>query len=280
MEINPDLIRLTLVLLTTGCAAGFSAGLFGIGGGAVMVPAFYFVFEALGYPEATIMHSAVATSSAVIIVSSIRSVTSHHKYGAVEWNILWPSKKYKSWGLWIGVGALFASAVFAKYISGAQLTLIFGLIMSMISMQFIFGRPDWRWRETLPGGAAIPIGGMSIGSLSAIMGIGGGAFSVTLMAICGKTIHMAIGTASGIGMFISIPATLGFILSGWGLTGRPPLSLGYVNILGFVLVALTSVLFIPLGARVAHKTNQRKLKMIFGIFLALVSINMVRKALF
>ena len=280
MEISPEIIRLALVLLATGCVAGFSAGLFGIGGGAIMVPALYFVFHAMGYPEAIVMHAAVATSSAVIIISSIRSVISHHKHGAVDWDILWPAKKYKSWGLWIGAGALLASAIFAKYISGAQLTLIFGLIMSIVSMQFIFGRPDWKWKETLPNGPAIPIGGMSVGALSAIMGIGGGAFTVTLMVIFGKRIHRAIGTTSGVGVFISIPATLGFIFSGWAAAGRPPASLGYVNILGFVFIALTSILFIPLGARLAHRTNQRKLKMIYGVFLALVSINMIRKTLF
>lgn len=244
-----------------------------------MVPALYFVFDALGYPQATVMHSAVATSSAIIIISSIRSVTFHHKHGAVDWNILWPAQTYKSWGLWIGIGALLASAILARFVTGSQLTLIFGLIMSMIALQFIFGRPGWKWRESLPGGFAIPTGGSLIGALSALMGIGGGAFSVTLMVICGTSIHRAIGTASGIGMFISIPATLGFILSGWGIEGRLPLSIGYVNMLGFVLVALTSILFIPLGARLAHSTDQRKLKIIFGVFLALVSINMIRKTL-
>jgi len=280
MDISPDIITLAGVLLATGCLAGFSAGLFGIGGGAVMVPALYYVFSALGYPESTVMHTAVATSSAVIIISSIRSVMSHHSHKAVDWAVLWPSQKIKSWGLWIGLGALLASAVLAKYISGAQLTLIFGIMMSIIALQFIFGRPDWTWRDSLPGGLALPIGGSSIGALSALMGIGGGAISVTLMVICGKTIHRAIGTASGVGMFISIPATLGFILSGWGVAQRAPLSLGYVNILGFILVALTSILFIPLGARTAHNTDQQKLKMIFGAFLILVSINMIRKTLF
>ena len=111
-------MKLALVLLATGCAAGFSAGLFGIGGGAVMVPALYFVFDALGYPEATVMHSAVATSSAVIIVSAIRSVTAHHKHGAVDWDVLWPTKKYKSWGLWIGIGALLASAILGQVYFG------------------------------------------------------------------------------------------------------------------------------------------------------------------
>jgi len=121
MDISPDIITLAGVLLATGCLAGFSAGLFGIGGGAVMVPALYYVFSALGYPESTVMHTAVATSSAVIIISSIRSVMSHHSHKAVDWAVLWPSQKIKSWGLWIGLGALLASAVLAKYISGRPL---------------------------------------------------------------------------------------------------------------------------------------------------------------
>ena len=111
------------------------------------------------------------------------------------------------------------------------------------------------------------------------MGIGGGAISVTLMVMCGKSIHRAIGTASGIGVFISIPATIGFVASGWSIDARPPMSLGYVNVLGFVLIALTSVLLIPLGAKVTHNTDQKRLRMIFGIFLLAVSINMARKVL-
>jgi len=226
------------------------------------------------------MHSAVATSSAIIIMSSLRSVSSHHKHQAVDWDVLWPRHKFGSWGLWIGIGALLASAILAKYISGQQLTVIFGAMMCLIALQFIFGRPDWKWREDLPSGAAIPIGGGSIGAISALMGIGGGAISVSLMVICGKTIHRAIGTASGVGVFISIPAAIGFIISGWGVPARPPISLGYVNMLGFILVAATSLLFIPLGARTAHNTDQKKLKMIFGIFLLFVSVNMIRKAVF
>lgn len=277
---DPQLIYLAVALLIAGCVAGFSAGLFGIGGGAVMVPVLYFVFSALGFPESVIMHSAVATSSAVIIISSIRSVTSHHKHGAVDWNILWPKNVLKSWGLWIGAGSLLAAGILAKHISGTHLTLIFGIMMTLIALQFIFGRPDWRVRDDLPGGAALPVFGGSIGALSALMGIGGGAISVSLMVICGKSIHRAIGTASGVGMFISIPATLGFIYSGWSVEGRPDMSLGYVSVLGFVLIATTSLVFIPLGARTAHKTDQKRLKMIFGIFLIAVALNMVRKAVF
>lgn len=277
---DPQLIYLAVALLVAGCVAGFSAGLFGIGGGAIMVPVLYFVFSALGFPESVIMHSAVATSSAVIIISSIRSVSSHHKHEAVDWDILWPKNFLKSWGLWIGLGSLLAAAILAKHISGTHLTLIFGVMMSIIALQFIFGRPDWRVRDDLPGGVALPVFGGGIGALSALMGIGGGAISVSLMVMCGKTIHRAIGTASGVGMFISIPATLGFIYSGWGIEGRPDVSLGYVSVLGFVLIAATSLIFIPLGARTAHKTDQKRLKMIFGIFLIVVAVNMIRKAVF
>lgn len=276
---SPELFSLLAALLAGGAAAGFAAGLFGIGGGAVMVPILAFVFTALGYPAETVMHCAVATSSAVIIVSSVRSVRAHHGHGAVDWEVLWPKNPAKSWGLWIGAGALLASAVLARHISGRQLEFIFGGVMILIALQFIFGRPGWKLRGSLPGGAALPGFGGSIGALSALMGIGGGAICVSLMVMCGKSIHRAIGTASGVGMFISVPATLGFILSGQGIAQRPPLSVGYVNILGFATMAVMAILLVPLGARTAHNTPQRPLKIVFGVFLLAVSLNMIRKAL-
>lgn len=275
---NAELLTLLAALMAGGALAGFAAGLFGIGGGAVMVPILAFVFSALGYPAQTVMHCAVATSSAVIIVSSIRSVRAHHARRAVDWEVLWPSPLYKSWGLWIGAGALLASAVLARYITGRQLELIFGAVMIAIALQFIFGRPDKTVRNSLPGGLALPGVGGSIGALSALMGIGGGAISVSLMVLCGRSIHRAIGTASGIGMFISVPATAGFILSGQGIADTPPGSLGYVSLPGFAAMAVMALIFVPLGAKTAHSTQQRPLKIIFGIFLLAVSINMIRKA--
>lgn len=276
---DAQMFYLVVALMVVGSAAGFSAGLFGIGGGAIIVPALYYTFSALGYPPEVIMHAAVATSSATIIVTSLRSASGHNAHGAVDWGMIWPTNKLVSWGLWIGIGSLFAAAVLAKHLSGEILTLIFGGMASLIAVQLIFGRPDWRLANTVPVNAVTPPIGFSLGALCSLMGIGFGSFGVTFMVLCGKKIHNAIGTAAALGIFISIPATIGFIISGQDVAGRPPFSLGYVNLLGFALIASMSFLFIPLGVRTAHKMQQDKLRMAFGICLLLVALNMLRKAL-
>ncbi len=273
-------LPLIATLLIVGAMAGLSAGLFGIGGGAVMVPALYFAFSTLGVSEDVVMHCAVATSSAIIIVNALRATRSHHKHGAVDWDLLWPKNPLLSYALWIGLGAFLAAIWLAPKMSGQALTLLFAIVAGVISMQFIFGRPDWKLRDSVPGGIARPVVGGGVGVLSSLMGIGGGSLTVPLMSICGVPIHRAVATASGFGFAIALPATAGFIISGWGLSGRPAFSLGYVNLLGFVLVAFVAFLTIPLGARMAHAMSQRKLKLIFGICLLLVAANMARKALF
>lgn len=275
---DPQIISLALALVCVGAVAGFSAGMLGIGGGAIIVPSLYYMFGVLGYSEDVIMHAAVATSSATIIITSLRSAHSHNKHGAVDWKLIWPGNPFQSWGVWIGIGALLAALVIAQYLSGLALTLIFGVAISIIALQFIFGRPSWRLAETVPGGVAVPTVGMGLGGISALMGIGGGALGVTLMMLCGKRIHRAIGTASAIGFFIGLPATIGFIVSGWGVEGRPPFSIGYVNLLGFLIVATTSFLFIPLGVKTVHNLSQKKMRAVFGICLLIVALNMVRKA--
>jgi len=270
---------LMMTLCCVGAVAGLTSGLFGIGGGSVMVPVLFYAFISLGVPEEVVMHCAVATSSAVIIFNSIRSVRSHHKHGAVDWDLLWPKNPFLSYALWIGAGAFFAAIWLAPRLSAASLILIFAAVASLVALKFIFGQPDWRLRESVPGGAARPIVGGAVGALSAIMGIGGGSLTVPLMNMCGVAIHRAIGTASGFGLAIALPATLGFIVSGWNAAGRPDFSLGYVNILGVIIVAAVAYLTIPLGAKLAHGMSQKKLKMIFGICLLLVAANMARKVL-
>lgn len=272
-------VPLIVTLLGVGGLAGLSAGLFGIGGGAVMVPALFFAFNALGVSQDVVMHSAIATSSAIIIVNAIRSTLSHHKHGAVDWDLLWPKNPFLSYAFWIGLGAFLAAIWLAPRLSGQVLTVLFAGVASLVALQFIFGRPDWKLRETVPGGMARPIVGGTVGVLSSLMGIGGGSLTVPLMSICGVPIHRAVATASGFGFAIALPATLGFIISGIGAQGRPAFSLGYVNAMGFVLIASIAFLTIPLGAKLAHSMSQKKLKMIFGVCLLFVAINMARKAL-
>jgi len=271
---------LIVTLMGVGALAGFSAGLFGIGGGAVMVPALYYAFDVLGYSDDVLMKCAVATSAAIIIVNSMRSVASHHKKGAVEWSLLWPKNPLLSYALWIGAGSFIAANFLIKRISAEQLTLLFAVVAALVSLQFIFGRPEWKVRESVPGGLApVSVGG-GIGVLSSLMGIGGGSFTVPLMSMCGMPIQRAVATASGFGFAIAVPATIGYIMSGWNVPGRPEFSMGYVNVLGFSIVAAIAFLTIPAGANLAHKLSQKNLKRIFGICLLIVAMNMAREIVF
>ena len=275
-----DFWPMMLALAFTGALAGFGAGMFGIGGGAIIVPALYYAFTALGYDPSTLTHVAVATSTAVIIFNAIRSVRSHHALGNVDWPLLWPKNPFKSYAIWIAAGAFFTSLFLAPRLSGQHLTIIFAGLAALISLQFIFGRPNWALRGTVPTGPAQPLVGGGVGVLSALIGIGGGSLTVPLMSMCGMNIHRAIGTASGFGFAIALPATIGYIISGRGVPLRAPFSLGYVNIPAFIFVTLAAFLFIPLGAKLASRLPQAALKKSFGVLLFVVALNMAREVLF
>ncbi|MEQ9317407.1 MAG: sulfite exporter TauE/SafE family protein [Henriciella sp.] len=259
------------LLLLAGVFAGLAAGLFGIGGGAVIVPVLYFLLTALGY-EDTAMHVAVATSLATIILTSLRSVMAHNKRGAVDWEVI------KGWAPWIMVGAVLGQLV-AGYISKDGLTLIFGSLLLILAMQLYFGRPTWKLADDLPTG--MPRAGMGsvLGALSAIMGIGGGTFGVSLMTICGRPIHQAVATAAGFGVAIGLPGAIVAIANGIGREGLPPLSLGHVNLPAFVLISLCTVTMAPYGAALAHRLNAGLLRKLFGVLLVLVSIRMIWKTI-
>lgn len=275
-----ELLIMLIVLSATGALAGLGAGLFGIGGGAIMVPALFFAFTYLGFDPSTLMHMAVATSSAVIIINAIRSVRAHDGHGNVDWDLLWPKPAWNSYAVWIGIGAFTASLLIAPQLSGQHLTLLFAVLAFLIALQFIFGRPNFIFRSSVPGGAARPVVGSTIGILSALIGIGGGSLTVPLMSLCSVPIHRAIGTASGFGLAIGGPATLGYIISGWHAAGRAPYSLGYVNIPAFIFLTLAAFLCVPLGAKLATSLPQARLKRIFGICLLLVALNLMRKSVF
>jgi uncharacterized membrane protein YfcA len=269
---------LIAALLVVGGIAGLTSGMFGIGGGAVMVPALFYAFSKLGVPQDIVMHCAIATSAAVIILNASRSTRAHHSRGAVDMSLVWPAQKWwQSYGLWIGLGSFIAAIWIAPKLSSAFLTQIFATIALLVALQFIFGRPSFVLRETVPRGPAPMIAGGSVGVLSSLMGIGGGSLSVPLLSLCGVPIHRAIGTAAAFGLFIAVPATLGFILSGLGVPDRPLGSLGYVNGLGFALITVAAWPMVPLGAKLAHKMDAVVLRRVFGVCLVLVAINMARK---
>ena len=266
----PEIWILIAALAATGAFAGLIAGLFGIGGGVVMVPAMYAAFQFLGYGEERGMHVAVATSLAVIVATSLRSVNAHAKKGAVDFQVL------KTWTPWIVVGAL-AGTVVAHALSSRVLTAVFGGMALLLSLQFFFGRPDFKLAEQMPGGVPRALLGGSIGVMSALMGIGGGVFGVTLMTLCGKTIHRAVATAAGFGVAIGAPAALGHVINGWG-HADVPLSIGYVNLPGFFLLAGSAFFVAPIGANLAHALPEKTLKRLFAVGLAVVGVMLLREA--
>lgn len=258
-------------LIGAGLFAGFVGGLFGIGGGVVIVPALYFVLTALGVDEAVRMHVAVGTSLSTIISTSWRSLAAHTKAGAVDFDIL------KTWTPWITAGALLGAAA-AGFASTETLLIVFGVGLLAIAAQMGLGNPDWRLAPDLPTGAPRAAVAGGIGFFSAMMGIGGGAFGVTVMTLCGRPIHRAVATASGFGAAIALPAALGYVIAGWGREGLPPYSLGFVSVPGFFALAVLTALTAPIGARLAHHLPQLTLKRAFAVLLALVAFNMLRSA--
>jgi uncharacterized membrane protein YfcA len=268
---SPELIWFALGLIVAGLAAGFVGGLFGIGGGIVIVPALYFVFTALGVDEAVRMHVAVGTSLSTIIATSWRSLSAHTKAGAVDFTVL------RSWTPWISFGALLG-AVAAGFANTEALLVIFGGGLLLIAAQMGLASPNWRVFSELPRGIVRALIAGALGLLSAMMGIGGGAIGVTVMTLCGRPIHQAVATASGFGAAIAVPAAIGYAIVGWGQAGLPPWSLGFVNIAGFVFLALLTMITAPIGARLAHKLPQLTLKRAFAVVLAIIALNMLREA--
>jgi uncharacterized protein len=258
-----------LILALAGCGivSGVAAGLFGIGGGAIIVPVLIILFEGLGFSDSA-SHVAIATSLATIILTSARSVMAHHKRGAVDWQII------RTWAPWIMIGA-FAGQLVAGQMSAAALKAFFGAMAYLLAAQLFFGRPGWRLADDMPAGPARAGFGTGVGVLSALMGIGGGTFGVSLMTVYGRAIHQAVATAAGFGIAIGLPSAITAIFVGWGQEGLPPFSLGYVNVAAFALISVFTVTMAPVGARLAHKLDARLLKRLFAILLAVVATKML-----
>ncbi|RVV98667.1 sulfite exporter TauE/SafE family protein [Mesobaculum littorinae] len=265
------IVPMLCLLLLIGAVAGVISGLLGVGGGIVLVPAFYYAFGALGFGGPYLMQICLATSLATIIVTSLRSLSGHHRKGAVDWSIL------RSWAPGIAVGALFGVFV-AAGLRTATLQAIFGILGVTIGLYLAFGKAEWRLSDRMPGLALRSVLSPVVGFLSVLMGIGGGSFGVPVMTLCGRPIHRAVATASGFGLLIAVPSALGFLFVSIPDGARPPLTLGAVNLPAFAVVIAMTLLTAPLGVRLAHATNPKPLRRIFAAFLLLVALNMLRKS--
>jgi uncharacterized membrane protein YfcA len=265
---NLEIGLLIASLALTGVIAGILAGLLGVGGGIVIVPVLFWVFGLLELPDATSMHLAVGSSLATIVATSWASMRAHRRRGSVDEPLL------RLWGPTIFIGAAIGG-VAAKFIHGDGLRLIFGLIALLVSINMALPR-QLKLSEALPVRAWVNrIIAFVIGLFSALMGIGGGTLSVPTLAAFSFPIHRAVGTASVIGMLIAIPAVAGFIWSGLDVPERPPLSLGFVSLPAVALIFPMTMTMAPLGARLAHRLNQRRLKIAFAVFLFLTAARML-----
>lgn len=263
----PRLFLLAGAMLCAGVLAGFVAGLLGVGGGIVIVPALFQALAMLEVDPAVRMHLAVGTSLATIIPTSLRSARSHHARGAIDLNLL------KAWGVPVLLGVVLGSAL-SGVVSGEVLTGVFAVVALIVAVHMaLFGRQA-RLAPALPGQPAKSLLGLVIGWISSMMGIGGGTLSVPILSLFSYPIRHAVGTASAIGLIIAVPGTIGFVFAGWGADNLPPLSIGYVSVIGFLVVAPATVATAPWGARVAHTIPERALRLAFAGFLLLTSIRM------
>lgn len=258
---------LALVLLTAGLCAGVLAGLLGVGGGIVIVPVLYHLFGMIGMDESIKMHVAVGTSLASIVPTSITSIRSHMKRDAVDRDLL------RSWGPWVALGVVIGSAL-AAFARGEVLTAVFAVFALVIALHMAFTPESLRIADHPPRGVVKGMVATFIGGFSAMMGIGGGTLTVPTLVLCNYPIRRAVGTSAAVGLIIAVPGTLGFIAGGWNVPFLTGFSLGYVSLLGLVLIAPASMLAAPFGARIAHAIDPRLLRKAFALFLALTSARM------
>lgn len=259
---------LILVLLTLGAIAGFVAGLLGVGGGIVLVPAFYYLAQSQGYEGGQIMQICVATSLATILVTSVPSALTHYKKGAVDLKIL------KRWAPGIVIGATIAVWLAAE-ISSRMLTGIFGVLGLVVGTYLATSNPTWKIADQMPLGFWAKVWSSGVGFLSTLMGIGGGSFGMPIMSLHGIATHRAVATAAGFGFLIALPSVLGFLLTSPEGKDIPPYTVGYINIpIALIIVSMT-IFTAPIGARTAHRTSPNRLRKIFAVFLILVAANMI-----
>lgn len=263
-----ELLAFAAAAVSVGAVAGVLAGVFGIGGGAVMVPVFYQGLGILGVDEAVRMHLAVGTSLAIIVPTSISSFRAHLKRGAADLDLL------RKFVLPVPAGVVLASLTAAALSSGG-LRLIFAVIAAVVGLRLVLNRDSWRLGDDIPDNPLRGFIGLMLGYFSTLMGIGGGVMNNTFMTLYGRPIHQAVATSAGMGVLISIPGMIGYVWAGWGSSGLPIGSTGFVNWIAVALIIPVTLVAAPVGARIAHALPKRTLEFGFGVFLLLVAVRFV-----
>ena len=266
-----ELAELALLLVAVGALSGFLAGLFGIGGGAILVPVFYECFRLVGVPLEVRMPLCIGTSLAIIIPTSIRAWRAHHVRGTVDLEII------RAWWLPVLSGVI-AGSVTARYAPERLFKIVFVMVAWSAATRLLLAREGWKLGDDLPKGPLMKLYGFVVGLLSTLMGVGGGLFSNLLLTFYGRPLLQAVATSSALAVLISIPGALGYVYAGWPAALRYPeiaalqlpFALGYVSLIGAVLVMPTSLLTAPLGVRAAHAVSKHTLEVAFGFYLFIV----------
>jgi len=268
-----EIALLIAAVVVAGVATGILAGLFGIGGGAIIVPVLYEVFRILGVPEEVRMQLCVGTSMAIIIPTTIRSYLTHRAKGAVLNDVV------RAWAV-PAVAGVAAGSVIAYFAPGAVFKIVFMVTVTVIAIKLLFGKDNWKIADDFPGRPAMTGYGFLIGLCSSLMGVSGGSVSNMIQTLYGKSMHNAVATSAGLGVPITIAGTIGLALAGWSkMPLLPPFSIGYVSLLGVVIMAPVSSFTASYGALLAHRLSKRHLEIGFGLFLLLVSARFVASLL-
>jgi uncharacterized protein len=261
-----ELAMLALWIAGAGALVGILAGLFGIGGGAVIVPVLYEVFRVLNVPEDVRIQICIGTSLAIIVPTTVRSYLGHKKKGAVIPEVV------RIWALPAIVGVVIGSAC-ASFAPPAVFKTAFLFFVIFIAVRLLWGGDRWKFGNELPGRGVLAIYGLITGLVSSLVGVSGGAISNAVLTLYGRPMHQAVGTSAGVGVPITIAGTIGYMIAGWPYVSRlPPLSIGFVSLIGFVLMAPVSSYTTTYGVRLAHWLPRRKLEIAFGVFLILVAL--------
>ena len=261
-----EIALLALWIVAAGVLVGILAGLFGIGGGAIIVPVLYEVFRVLGVPEDVRIQACIGTSLAIIVPTTVRSYLGHKKKGSVIPEVV------RIWALPAIAGVAIGSGA-ASFAPAFVFKIAFLVFVSFIAIRMLFGGERWKLGDQLPGRGMLAIYGLITGLFSSLVGVSGGAISNAVLTLYGRPMHQAVGTSAGVGVPITIAGTVGYMLAGWPhMSQLPPFSVGYVSLVGLVLMAPVSSYTTSYGVRLAHWLPRRKLEIAFGVFLILVAL--------